>query len=143
MKLEILDRLETHILSQPAEVATDLKVLLDRYHELVAAPPLRECQRLPERAVVEDMLAFNRIFQKDLKARLELDRVHAVDLQAALEETEQLYQVWDAVREARCEYYHVTSRRRALQQLRNLIGMDAFYSGQLPPHLPLWRLPEY
>jgi hypothetical protein len=143
LHLEILDPLETHVLAHAPEFAADLKVLRGRYQEFAAAPRLHECFRLPERALVEDLLAFNRSFQKDLKDRLALDRIHAADLQTALEETEQLFQVWDAVREARCEYYYVTARRQALQQLRNLVGMDAFYTGQLPPHVPLWRIPEY
>jgi len=143
LNLEILDPLETHVLAHPEEFAADLKVLRGRYREFAAAPRLHECFRLPERALVEDLLAFNRSFQKDLKERLVLDRVHAADLQTTLDETEQLFQVWDAVREARCEYYYVTARRQALQQLRNLVGMDAFYSGQLPPHVPVWRIPEY
>jgi hypothetical protein len=141
--LEILDPLETHILANPKEFAADLKVLRGRYQEFAAAPRLHECFRLPERALVEDLLACNRSLQKDLKDRLALDRIHAADLRIALEETEQLFQVWDAVREARCEYYYVTARRQALQQLRRLVGMDAFYTGQLPPHVPLWRIPEY
>jgi hypothetical protein len=143
LHLEILDPLETHVLAHPQEFAADLRVLRGRYQEFAAAPQLHECFRLPERALVEDLLVFNRSLQKDLKDRLFLDRIHAADLQTALEETEQLFQVWDAVREARCEYYYVTARRQALQQLRNLIGMDAFYTGQLPPHVPLWRIPEY
>jgi hypothetical protein len=32
-------------------------------------------------------------------------------------------------------------RRQALQELRDLVGARAFYSGQLPPHVPLWRIP--
>jgi hypothetical protein len=141
--LEILDPLETHMLAHTNEFAADLKVLRGRYQELAAAPSLRECDRLPERALVEELLAFNRALQKDLKDRLALDRIHTADLRAALEETEQLFRVWDAVREARCEYYYVTARRHALQQLRDLVGMDAFYTAQFPPHVPLWRIPEY
>ncbi len=139
---EILDPLESHLLANPKEFAADLKNLQLRYQEFAAAPQVHESFRLPERALVEDLLSFNRSFQKDLRDRLALDRLHAGDLQAALEETEYLFQVWNAVREARCEYYYVTARRQALQQLRNLVGLDAFYTGRLPPHVPFWRLPE-
>jgi hypothetical protein len=141
--LEILDPLETHVLAKQQEFAADLKVLRGRYQEFSAAPPLHEALRLPERAIVEELLGVNRAFQKELKERLVVDRIHTADLQAALAETEQLFQVWDAVREARCEYYYVTARRQALQQLRALVGADAFYTGQLPPHVPLWRIPQY
>jgi hypothetical protein len=34
-------------------------------------------------------------------------------------------------------------RRQALAQLLELIGPHAYYSGTLPPHVPLWRLPVY
>ena len=43
------------------------------------------------------------------------------------------------VRDARSEYYYVTVRRQALVLLRHLAGNHAFYSGQLPPHVPIWR----
>jgi hypothetical protein len=33
-------------------------------------------------------------------------------------------------------------RRQALKQLRTLIGAEAYYTGQLPPHVPLWRFEE-
>jgi hypothetical protein len=140
---QVLDPLETHILAEPKDFAADLKILQARVAEFSAAPRLDECRRLPELALVEDMLAFNRALQKDLKDRLALDLLHAADLQAALQETERLFHIWDTIRDARREYYYVTARRQALQRLRDLIGLDAFYSGQLPPHVPLWRLAEY
>jgi hypothetical protein len=44
------------------------------------------------------------------------------------------------LRDARCDYYYVAYRRQALQQLREAIGPQAFYSGRMPPHVPLWRI---
>ena len=46
------------------------------------------------------------------------------------------------LRDARCEHFYVTYRRQSLAQLRDLIGLEAFYTGRLPPHVPLWRIPE-
>ena len=42
-------------------------------------------------------------------------------------------------RHAACEYYYVTVRRQALKKLKEMIGDQAYYSGSLPPHVPVWR----
>ena len=94
------------------------------------------------RDLVNDMLAFNRSYRDSVNNRLDLDMVHADELRTILAETDLLYRIYDAVREARCEYFYVNYRRQSLAQLRDLIGVEAFYTGQLPPQVPLWRIPE-
>jgi hypothetical protein len=142
IRWEILDRRETHyLLAGEQDFEADVKLLQERFRELRTAPRLAEAGRLPSRDVVVDLLAFNRAYRQDLSARLELDVVHGEELRAALLETDQLYRIWDTVRDARSEYCYITVRRQALQQLRELIGDPAFYTGQLPPHVPVWRLP--
>jgi len=139
---EILDPRENrYVLAQPQDFAADLKLLNGRYRELLAAPRLEECARLPERALVNEMMAFNRAYRNDLVTRLALDTIHEDELRAALTETDHLYRIWDAIRDARCDYYYITVRRQALLQLREMIGAEAYYSGNLPPHVPVWRFP--
>jgi hypothetical protein len=143
VQMEILDPQETKfILAKAEDFAADLKILQGRYQELANAPYLEECSRFPNRELVEDMLACNRSYHKELEARLVLDQIHADDIRAALEETEQLHRIWETVREIRRDYYYVTVRRQALKELRDLIGVEAYYSGRLPPHVPTWRFPE-
>jgi hypothetical protein len=139
---EILDRRETHyLLSTPQDFEADLKLLHDRFRELSTAPHVAEVARFPSRDMVNDLLAFNRSYREDLNARLDLDLVHGEELRAALMETDLLYRIWDCVHDARCEFCFTPVRRQALQQLRDLVGDAAFYSGQLPPHVPVWRFP--
>lgn len=139
--LEILDPRETEqILSERQHFAADLRLLAGRWRDLADAPSLTECSRLPTRAMANDFLSVNRTFQKSLEARLPLDPLHADDVRVVLQENEHLYQVWDAVRAARCEYYYVTARRKSLKDLRDLIGARDFYSGNLPPNVPMWRI---
>jgi hypothetical protein len=139
---EILDPRETrYILAQSQDFQADLKLLRGRVRDLVNAPRLEECLRFPERSLVNELMAFNRAYHNDLTARLLLDTVHADELRAALTETDQLYRAWDAVRDARCDYYYIMVRRQALQQLRDMIGAHAYYCGQLPPPVPVWRFP--
>ncbi len=143
IRLEIMDpREKRYVIARPEDFQADLKLLRRRYHRLVDAPHLTECLRFPDRGTVNDLLAFNRAYRQYLTARQPVDLVHAEELREALNETDQLYQVWDAARDARCNYYYVTVRRQALQQLRALIGATAFYGGVLPPHVPVWRIPE-
>ncbi len=140
LQAEILDGREVaYFLAQHEGFAGDLKMLQARYHEFLHAPLLEERRRFPDRGLVNDFLAFNRAYRSDLCARLVLDPVHAEDLRNAIQETDQLYHVWDAIRDTRCDYYYVTVRRQALLLLKQLVGNESFYSGQLPPHVPVWR----
>jgi hypothetical protein len=135
---QILDARENrYLLSQPQDFANDLKLLQSRYRELLNAPLVQDSARFPQRSFVNDLLAFNRAYRNDLITRLTIDTIHEDELRAALTETDQLYRIWDAVRDARCDYYYVMVRRQALAQLLELIGPHAYYSGTLPPHVPL------
>lgn len=139
---EILDPRETdHLLNDPHDFVTDLHLLQRRCRELEGMPRLADAYRFPHRDLVNSMLAFNRQYQQDLNSRLTLDVVHAEEVRSALAEAEQLYRVWDTVRDVRCGYYYIAVRRRALQELRQQLGDGAYFSGQLPPPVPMWRLP--
>jgi hypothetical protein len=139
---EIMDRKEADfLLAHPKDFDEHLRLLQERYQELRDAPHVAEADRLPSRDVVNDLLNFNRTYYQEVCARLEVDTIHSEELEAAKTETDLLYRIWDAVRDARCQYYHVNVRRQALQQLRQLVGDRAFYTGELPPHVPIWRLP--
>jgi hypothetical protein len=139
---ELLDPRETDYLKSAPDFVADVKLLQSRYAELHNAPPVAEVERFPGRDLVNDLLAFNRNYRDSVNARLGLDMVHIDELRTILEETDHLNRVYEAVRDARCDYYYVTYRRQALAQLRDLVGLEAFYNGQLPPHVPLSRIPE-
>lgn len=138
---EILDpRERAFLLTQ--DVIGDIAMLQGRSEELAGAPLLGESGRFPERKLVNDFLAVNRSYRNDLSARLAIDLVNMEELRTAIVETDRLYQAWDTVRDARCDYYYVTVRRQALQLLRDLIGPEAFYSGHMPPNVPVWHFPR-
>jgi hypothetical protein len=142
MEWELLDPREMDRLNNAQDFASDLKMLQDRFENMQNAPRVAEVNRFPGRDLVGDMLAFNRSYRDSVSSRLDIDMLHADELRTILGETDLLYRIYDALRDARCEYFYVQYRRQALAQLRDLIGMEAFYSGQLPPHVPLWRIPE-
>jgi hypothetical protein len=143
VQLEILDPREVrYILARPEDVVEDLNLLRRRYHDLATAPALADAFRFPERATVNELLAFNRSYRQHMDVRQPLELVHWWELRAVVEETDRLYHVWDKVRDARCPYYYVTVRRQALKRLRELVGEDSYYSGNLPPCVPLWCFRE-
>jgi hypothetical protein len=143
LRWEILDPREVrYILARQEDFAADLNLLRRRHGELKNVPSVGDSQRFPERAAVNDLLAFNRAYRQHIDVRQPLELLNWWELRVALQETDHLYQVWDAVRDARCDYYYVTVRRLALKRLRDLVGEEAYYSSNLPPCVPLWRFEQ-
>jgi hypothetical protein len=137
---EVLDPREMrYVLTRPEDFAADLKLLRRRTRELADAPPLHDCLRFPDRALINEFLAFNRAYRQHLDNRQALEQTYWWELREAVQETERLYQVWDTVRDARCDYYYVAVRRQALKKLRETVGEEAYWTGHLPPHVPVWR----
>ncbi len=140
MEWEILDPREVrYVLARPEDFEADLNLLRRRYADLADAPPLSDCERLPDRATINDLLAFNRSYRQHMDACQPVRMAYSWEFRTAIQETDQLYQVWDTARDARCEYYYVTVRRQALKKLRELIGNEAYNTCQMPPYVPLWR----
>jgi hypothetical protein len=138
---ELLDPREERLL-RLEEFAADLTVLRRRHQELKDAPPLGDARRFPDRGTSADWLNFNRAYRRHLEARRVIDRDRTAVLKDAGREADHLYQVWDAVREARCDIYYVPVRRVALKRLRDLIGNCDYQAANLPPPVPLWRFAE-
>ena len=137
---EILDPREMrYVLTRPEDFGSDLKLLRRRHHELADAPPLHDGMRFPDRALISDLLSFNRAYRQHLDTRQAMEVASWWELREALQEADRLYQIWDTVRDARCDYYYVTVRRQALKKLKETVGDQAYYSGVLPPHVPVWR----
>jgi hypothetical protein len=137
---EILDRRELRfLLANRDDYRSDMAMMRQRYHDLLDAPPLHDCMRFPPRAVVSELLAFNRAYGEHLKKRRDLEHSSASEYQEALQETERLFRIWEDIRTTRVEYLYVNARREALKRVRDTIGEQAFYNGNFPPHVPVWR----
>ena len=137
---EILDPRETrYILAKPEEFGIDVNLLRRRYQELKDVPRLTDSERLPDRHAAGDLIQFNRAFRKTLDTRSKLETDRADDWLEVIRETDRLYAVWDAVRDAKCDFYYVTVRRHAMRKLKDLIGDEAWETASLPPGVPTWR----
>ena len=140
---EILDSRETgYIFAKRADFDSDLNLLRRRYQDFKDAPRLDESNRLPERKLVNELVQFNRAFRKHLVDKHVLEQDRAEVYEAVMIETDRLYKVWDAVRDARCEFYYVTVRRQALVKLKEMLGDEEYLAVNLPPNVPTWRFNE-
>lgn len=140
---EILDKNETKfIFANREEFGKDLNILRRRYTDLRDVPKVADTIRLPDRNTVCERIRFNREYRKTLELRCQYETDKAEEIRGVMCETDRLYQVWDAVRDARCDYYYVTVRRQALKKVKELIGDDAYATATLPPNVPTWRFAE-
>jgi hypothetical protein len=137
---EILDPRETrYVMAKRDDFQEDLDFLRKRREDLADAPKVTESDRLPERRIVNDFIQFNRAYRAHLETRLAWEADRAGLINEALTETDRMYKLWDAIREAKGEYHYVTVRRLALKRFRDGIGQRAYDAGELPPYVPEWR----
>jgi hypothetical protein len=137
---EILDPREAdRVLYRAEDFDADVEFLRRRQACLAGAPPLSDCQRFLASGPVGELLVFNRAYRQYLNKRQQVGTPWPNEVRQAMHETDQLYHIYDALRDAGSECYYVTVRREALQRLREAVGPYAYHSGKLPPHVPVWR----
>lgn len=138
---ELLDRREIrYMFSNPKNFIGDWEIIQRRIKDLKDAPYLSDAVVFPERSVVNELLMFNRAYRQHIENCLAV--WHTNDFQVIKDEIEQLYVIWDAVRDAKCEYYYVHIRRQALLKLKtelDKIDPTWYDRGIMPPHVPHWR----
>lgn len=138
LEMELMDPKEVlYMLVRPEDFANDLNVLRERRIELEDAPSARDAYRFPDRHTINEFLCFNRAYRNYLERQQARGPYDYWRVRAVIQETDRLYQIWDYARDAACDYYHISVRRRGLKDLRDLIGYDAYYKGQMPPYVPL------
>lgn len=147
VKWEIMDEREKrYILVNKEEFPKDLEVIRKRYKEfeLENVPKVNESNYIPlSRPQINEMVKFNRSYLKHLEQRkaMELDRTEMLGV--VIRETNELYNIYDFLRDAKCEFYYTTVRRTALGKLKNKLTNDQFYGIKpIPPVVPLWRFQE-
>lgn len=137
---EILDPRELrYVMTREEDFAADLKLLRRRHIDLHDAPPLHDYKMFPNRELINELLSFNRAYRSHLQDQSDLEVENWWEVRESIQEADRLYQVWDTARDACTDYYYVTVRRSALEKLRKSIGYEAYCSGCLPPHVPVWR----
>lgn len=142
IKEELLDKKEVWYFVKTSEFALDVKVISQRFHCLENAPKLSDKQYLLTKEQCEAGMEFNRQYQKTLESRalMETDRREA--FQEYMAYNRQHYELYDAMRDAQCDYNMITCRRKAMAKVIRLIGEEDFYNRKFPPCVPLWQFVE-
>jgi hypothetical protein len=120
----------------------DMELLRKRYHEFKDAPPVEDAMRFPDRKYINELMAFNGEYRSNMDRMGEAYNHRRDEYKEVIKETDKIRLILDAAWDASCDYYYVSVRRNALLKLKSLIGNNAYYSGELPPPVPVWRLRE-
>lgn len=132
--------LDLQIVDPREHTLFDLNTIQSMNEKYKSYPLLQESSLFPNRIYINQSLALNRAYKKHLVDRLTVDHIHEEDIKEAISEVDQLYSVWDYLRDAQCEFYYVRIRREALHVLREKIGTQNFYSGYVPAVIPIRHL---
>lgn len=136
---ELIDPRETHTFySRDGAFLDDTLLLRRRQADLADAPPCSDSLRFPTNSISSELLSFNRAYHTHLRQQRET-LGDAAGNDAALEENDRLYHIWDLVRDAGSDCYYISVRRQALDTLRRLLGEGDYLTAKLPPHVPIWR----
>lgn len=150
VEMEIMDPREVRYFFQNTEeFPTEMRCLSSRFHEFKDAPKLWEVNQLPLRESLHHLINFNRAYGKHLEEYVIWNQDRADIVCLVQKENQCLYRLYDAVRDARCDFYYVTVRRAALLKVKRLLEEDQFlkamcpevsyYPLVLPPYVPVWR----
>lgn len=142
IELELIDKREaSYILSEYNNFNNDLNIIRLRYAVMKDAPKIDEHTNfcIAYQTIV-DNLAFNRKYNSHIgfKSSMEFNNGWG----AVKQENDQLYMIWDLLRDSKNNQYFITIRRSALLKLRSLLGDEDFRLGVMPPHVPIWRFAE-
>lgn len=138
--LELLDPREIrYTFFRACDFEADLNIVRRRRVHIGNAPPVSDVQRFPPKDQINELLTFNRTYRNYADCWRFAAGPRQDFFAEAVTETDRLYCIWDALRDAQCEYYYVTVRRAALLKVREEIGPADYYAGRLPPWVPVWR----
>lgn len=122
---------------------TDLAMIQKRWRELKDTPKVADSDRFPPRHLITEALTFNRQLSQFLLAERFIQSPTQQDTSsAALSEIDYCYKIWDNMRDARCDFYYITTRREAMRRLIHMLGRENYFNNHWPSAIPTWRFRE-
>lgn len=140
IRTEILDPSELrYYLNKPRDLPGDLRALAARAVDLHGTPFTADADRFPPLVLCQAAKDLNCRYRRSLELRQWVERRRFWECEDRLSESRWLYQVWDTASDCQSRDSYVVTRRHALKKLRELIGDECYYAGDLPPCVPVWR----
>ena len=119
----------------PEELFRDARIMQERAIELRNCPPLSDAIRFPNKKIGNASCMLNYRCAESLRLLRDLYPWNQ-QINRNLYECARRYAIWDAARDAQCSYYRMPQRRRSLRTLRELLGPEAYYRGEMPDPIP-------
>lgn len=117
-----------------------------RYHRSVSAPHLAELNRFSTLELLNEQIEFNRTFADILMSQL--NSAHAAGnfdahayIKGTILENDNIHYTYLMLQNVYDPRICTAEKRIRLDQFRELVGYNAFYSGMLPACVPLERIP--
>lgn len=112
-----------------------LAVILGMF--IAQVPTLDDINRFRwiSRAEVQELMRFNQKMQDSIRQH---QMVYVGCCEEELREFEHLRKAWDELDNCLCE--NAETQWRGVINLQKMIGREAFLRGEMPPHIPFWRL---
>lgn len=101
-------------------------------------PPVGDLNLFPPVAICKEMIVAAEVYRCHVELRKHFPSWQYWEWHAVAAEAKWCHDAWDWL-----HWAHTVpgtgSKRHALGRLRDLIGPDAYYAGQMPPCVPIWR----
>jgi hypothetical protein len=133
---ELMEAGETGAYISGSNYYYGLEHLRERWRDLEAAPAVCEAGRFPSWSVLEAWVQLNYRVREALAERQKVDAANWDELRAAIAEMSRVGAALQLAARAASPLHAAACRRRALRDLREMIGPEAFYSGRLPSPVP-------
>lgn len=125
-----------------SDFRSEMRYVRSHVRGLCEAPTINDCAGLPSADTAAECCRFSEQYQAHLQTQQLMMPHKSEEISQALDEARRLHRVWCTVRRAGNSEESWVSRRRALEQLRETLGTEAYYTGKLPPCVPVWRFRE-
>ena len=107
-------------------------------------PPVEDKDRFPSSEIASEAIELNAKYRTWLEANRPLDDHTGMWLKA-MTEADALWEIWQSVANLHSvtdesgNEYLLEELRNRLEELRDVMGEEAYYAGRLPPPVPIWR----
>lgn len=106
-------------------------------------PPLADLDMFPPQSMCKQHMNFNRHHQSWLTSHRDVVAglsPHLLSLHDTwMIENDFCWTCWNLLDDAWVEGFDEVKRRQALANLKHVLGPEAYYSGAMPPAVPVWR----
>jgi hypothetical protein len=141
IQYELLDQRESVFVTD-SYLESDFKLIMQRYVKLYDAPLICDCAKF-QNDDITNIIDFNRKYCSFVSNQKRILGENTIWFDDTIKETNELFIIWDLVRDINCPYYNITIKRDSLKKLKIKLGDDAYYNGALPPCVPIWRFQRF